>query len=76
MEVNGPISEELKELETERICKKSIEPALSEMTELIAAVKKRCSNLEDELKQVRSLVDALIILNLERTHRWQGIRVG
>jgi hypothetical protein len=64
MEVNGPISEELNKLETERICKKSIEPALSEMTELIAVVQKRCSNLEDELKQVKSLVDSLVALNL------------
>jgi hypothetical protein len=34
------------------------------MTELIAVVQKRCSNLEDELKQVKSLVDSLVALNL------------
>jgi hypothetical protein len=56
MKVNGPISEELKELTVK--------------------VQEHWSDLADEIMHVESVVDALIILNLERTHRWQGIRVG
>ena len=56
MEVNGPISEELKELTVK--------------------VQEYWSDLDDEIMHVESVVDALMILNLERTYGWQGIQVG
>jgi len=56
MEVNGPISEELKELTVK--------------------VQEHWSDLDDEIMHVESVVDALIVLNLGKTDRWQGIRVG
>jgi hypothetical protein len=69
-------SEEMHKLETESIYKKSVEPVLLEMTGLINVLQKRCSNLEDELRQVKSLTDTLVILNLGKTDRSPGIWAG
>ncbi|MGD0057108.1 MAG: hypothetical protein ABSB83_04535 [Methanomassiliicoccales archaeon] len=69
-------SGDVNKLETEDFYKKFIEPALLEMTGLIDVVQKRCSCLENEIKQLKSQTDTLMILNLGKADKWQRIPVG